>query len=128
MPDIKKGRSILIVEDEMIASLFLSHCVERMGHEVVWAASTGEEAVEKAASLDPDLVIMDLGLKGEMDGVEAASIIDRQKRIPILFVSAYTLEEICRHEDLPEVFDYLPKPLDDEKLAIKIRSIFGEDG
>ncbi len=122
------GRSILIAEDEMIASLFLSHCVERMGHKVVWAASTGEEAVEKAASLNPDLVIMDLGLKGDMDGVEAASIINQQNHIPILFVSAYTLEEICRHDELPQVFDYLPKPLDDEKLATKIKSILGEEG
>lgn len=115
--------TIVIAEDEMIAALFLSQCIERMGHKVLWTAATGEEAAAKTIELAPDLVIMDLGLKGKMNGVEAAVAIHKKRNTPILFVSAYTLEEVCRHEELPEVFDYLSKPLDDQKLAVKINSI-----
>ena len=114
-------KSILIVEDEMVSCLFLTHCVSRMGHRVAGTASTGEDAIEQAHSLRPDLVIMDVGLKGEMNGAQAADAIYRGRRVPILFVSAYTHEEICRHTDLPEIFDYLPKPIDARQLECKLR-------
>ncbi len=118
------SRSVLVVEDEMVSSLFLTRCVQRMGHRVVGTASTGNEATAKADALRPDLVIMDVGLKGEMNGVQAAEIISRQYCIPTLFVSAYTREEIRRHGELPEEFDYLPKPVDGEQLERKLRDIF----
>lgn len=114
-------KAILIVEDEMVSCLFLTHCVNRMGHRVVGTASSGERAIELAHALKPDLVIMDVGLKGEMNGAEAADAIYRLCYVPILFVSAYTHEEICRHSVLPEVFDYLPKPIDAGQLESKLR-------
>lgn len=114
-------KSILIVEDEMVSCLFLTHCVERMGHRVAGTASTGEDAIAQAITLSPDLVIMDVGLRGEMHGTQAADTIYRQRQVPILFVSAYTHEEICRRTDLPETFDYLPKPIDARQLESKLR-------
>lgn len=113
-------KAILIVEDEMVSCLFLTHCVNRMGHRVAGTASTGEEAITQADGLRPDLVIMDVGLKGEMNGAQAADVIYRSLQVPILFVSAYTHEEICRHTDLPEIFDYLPKPIDAGQLESKL--------
>ena len=108
----------------MVSCLFLSHCVNRMGHKVAGTASTGEHAIEQALALRPDLVIMDVGLKGEMNGVQAAYAIYRRRRIPILFVSAYTREEICRNTNLPEIFDYLPKPIVAEQLESKLIVMF----
>ncbi|MEA3276025.1 MAG: response regulator [Pseudomonadota bacterium] len=122
------GKSILIVEDEKVSCLFLSHCVTDMGHQVAGTATTGEEAIEKAGTLGPSLVIMDVGLKGEMSGAQVADIIYRRHRIPILFISAYTHEEICRTNTLPEVFDYLPKPIDGGQLEQKIAAIFDRKG
>lgn len=116
-------KSILVVEDEMVSSLFLIHCVKRMGHRVVGTASTGEDAIGQALALGPDLVIMDVGLKGDMNGAQAADLIYRRQHIPILFVSAYTHEEICRQADLPEIFDYLPKPIVAEQLALKLETM-----
>jgi CheY-like chemotaxis protein len=121
-------RSILIVEDEMVSCLFLSHCVKRMGHGVAGIASTGEDAIEQAMALAPDLVIMDVGLKGDMNGAQAADFIYRRRRIPILFVSAYTQEEICRYNELPEIFDYLPKPIDAGQLERKLTDMFAREG
>jgi len=107
----------------MVSCLFLTHCVKRMGHRVAGTASTGEAAIEKAFAVGPDLVIMDVGLKGEMNGVQAADVIYRRGRTPILFVSAYTREEICRHSSIPEHFDYLPKPIVAEQLESKLRGM-----
>jgi CheY-like chemotaxis protein len=121
--DRNSGKSILIVEDEMVSCLFLTHCVKRMGHRVTGTASTGADAIEQALALRPDLVIMDVGLKGGMNGAQAADVIYRRRKIPILFVSAYTHEEICRHTDLPEIFDYLPKPIVAEQLELKLRAM-----
>jgi len=123
-------KSILIVEDELVSRLFLTHCVRRMGLRVVGTASTGEEAIEQAGGLRPDLVIMDVGLKGEMNGARAADLIYRRRQVPILFVSAYTHEEICRHTDLPEILDYLPKPVNARQLESKLRVMLerGDEG
>lgn len=118
------GKSILIVEDEMVSCLFLTNCVNKMGHKVAGTASTGEHAIEQALALGPDLVIMDVGLKGEMNGVQAADVICRRRWIPILFVSAYTRDEICRNDNLPDLFDYLPKPISAEQLEVKLAAMF----
>ena len=121
-------KAILIVEDEMVSCLFLTHCVRRMGLRVAGTASTGEEAIKQAGGLRPDLVIMDVGLKGEMNGAQAADVIYRRRQVPILFVSAYTHEEICRYTDLPEIFDYLPKPINAGQLESKLRVMLERGG
>jgi len=120
-------KSILIVEDEMVSCLFLKHCIERMGHRVAGTARTGDDAIVQAITLLPDLVIMDVGLRGEMNGTQAADVIYRRRKVPILFVSAYTHEEICRHRKLPEVFDYLPKPIDARQLESKLRVMLEQE-
>lgn len=81
---------ILIVEDESIVQLDLQSRVRRLGHTVVGVASAGEEAVAKAALLSPDLILMDVCLEGEMDGIEAARRIRSAQTIPIVYVTAYT--------------------------------------
>jgi CheY-like chemotaxis protein len=78
-----KGR-ILIVEDESIVRLDLQQRLERMGHTVVGLASEGEEAVAKAVELKPDLILMDVRLEGEMDGIEAAGRIRERQATPVI--------------------------------------------
>jgi CheY-like chemotaxis protein len=80
---------ILVVEDESIVQLDLQGQLRRLGYSVVGLASAGEEAVAKAAELIPDLVLMDVRLAGEMDGVEAARRIRAERQIPIIFLTAY---------------------------------------
>jgi len=117
-------RSILIVEDELVSALFLTHCIKRLGHHVVGTVSTGEEAIAEACRLKPDLVIMDVGLRGDLDGIEAARIINERQSVSILFISAYTYDEICRRTELPKVFDYLAKPFGEVELEERLRVIF----
>ncbi len=117
-------KNILVVEDEKISYLFLAHHLNNLGHRIVGSAVTGEEAITKASEYQPDLVVMDVGLKGAMSGAEAASIIYDHFQIPILFISAYTKEEICRQERLPIICDYLPKPFLAEDLQEAIERMF----
>jgi len=79
---------ILVVEDETIVALDLQNSLKILGYEVVAAATTGEDAITKANRTRPDLVLMDIMLKGEMDGVQAAETIHAQLGVPVIFLTA----------------------------------------
>lgn len=118
-------RTVLIVEDEKISSLFLENLLTESGYRVTATASTGAEAVRAAVAEPPDVVIMDVGLRGEMDGVEAAGIIHGQLGPPVLFVTAYTRSELERNDDLPAIFDVLAKPIVEQELMQKLTRLLG---
>jgi two-component system, cell cycle sensor histidine kinase and response regulator CckA len=80
---------ILVVEDESIVQLDLESRLQRLGYAVVGLAASGEEAVAKAAALQPDLVLMDVRLEGPMDGIEAARQIRAARDVPVLFLTAH---------------------------------------
>jgi len=85
--------SILIVEDERLIAMDLQRRLTRLGHTVVALAASGMEAIEKALALRPDMVLMDIRLQGDMDGVEAAQQIIASVAIPVVFMTAYVDEE-----------------------------------
>ena len=80
---------VLIVEDEAIVSMDLRYKLEALGYSVPAEISSGEEAVEAAIQLHPDLILMDIRLSGEIDGIEAAAQIRRQFDVPVVYVTAY---------------------------------------
>jgi len=121
-------RSILVVEDEKISSMLLEHLLTQLGCDVSGTASTGEEAIQKAESSQPDLIIMDVGLKGTMNGIEAAHAICQRHQIPILFLTAYTYEEISRNDNLPDIFGFLSKPVMVEELREKLNELSSQNG
>ena len=112
---------ILIVEDERIIALETRYKLESMGYDVSAIVSSGEEAVRKAEELHPDLVLMDIVLQGEMDGVEAAGQIRTRFDIPVVYVTANIsdarLEDIMRSEP----FGCLFKPLEDMELQAAVK-------
>jgi len=81
---------ILVVEDERLVALALEQCLKAIGHDVVALVTTGQEAVRKAVELEPDLVLMDIRLKGEVDGIEAAVRIHDNFGTPIVYLTAYS--------------------------------------
>ena len=81
---------ILVVEDEQIVAEDLSRKLRRIGHQVVGTAATGEDAARLAVELRPDLVLMDIRLRGRMDGREAARIIQRMTGAPVVYITAYS--------------------------------------
>ncbi|WP_034607441.1 hybrid sensor histidine kinase/response regulator [Megalodesulfovibrio gigas] len=111
---------IMIVDDERIVALDIKNTLERLGYKVPAICSTGEEAVEKAAELTPDLILMDIKLRGEMDGVQAAELIHTRQGTPIIFLTAYSDEKTLERAKLSEPFGYLIKPFEERELHSNI--------
>ncbi|MEA5503939.1 response regulator [Halotia wernerae UHCC 0503] len=89
-PLTAKSIQFLIVEDEFILALDLKEKLESLGHNVIDIVDSAEEAIEKAIELHPDLVLMDIKLRGKMDGIEAAREIWNCLQIPIIYVTGYS--------------------------------------
>lgn len=111
---------ILVVEDELIVSADLQDRLKRLGYAVVGAAMTGEEAIRKATDLKPDLVLMDIILKGDMDGIEAAAIVRERCQIPVIFLTANSNDMILERAKITEPFGYLLKPFEQRHLKMNI--------
>ena len=118
MPSFK----ILVVEDESIVAMDIKHRLESMGYIVPAITSSGEEAVKKTAETNPDLVLMDIVLKGEMDGIDAAQQIKDNLDIPVVYLTAYSDEKTLKRAKITGPFGYIIKPFEDRELhsAIEI--------
>ncbi|MBI3815776.1 MAG: response regulator [Nitrospinae bacterium] len=110
---------ILIVEDESIIAKDLKNRLERLGYEIPAAVQSGEEAVKKAKELHPDLVLMDIMLRG-MSGIAAADQIRISCNIPVLYVTAFSDENILKLAKMTEPYGYILKPFDERELHIAI--------
>jgi len=107
---------ILIVEDEAIVAKNIEKHLLNAGYKVVGLATKAEELIEKAETKKPDLVLMDIKLKGEMDGIEAANKIRESLRLPVIFLTSYTDEETFQRAKLTDPFGYLIKPFEIKDL------------
>ena len=110
---------ILIVEDENIEALDIKSALESFGYSIPHIASSGEDAVEKALELMPDLILMDIVLKGEKNGVDAASRI-KELDIPIIFLTAHSEESVVKQALLTEAYGYILKPYDKKELQFTV--------
>ncbi|MBI5652701.1 MAG: diguanylate cyclase [Chloroflexi bacterium] len=113
---------ILIVEDEMVAAKILELRLTRLGYTPVGIVPSGEQAIETARTLQPDLVLMDIDLSGALDGVQAAEQIRAQFDLPVIFTTAHSDAETLERAKITEAFGYLVKPFDPRDLhnAIEI--------
>src|SRR5215210_577043 len=111
---------ILIVEDEAIVAADLRAKLNRLGYTVVGTASRGELAIELAGSERPNLVLMDILLAGEMDGIEAADRIRQECHIPIVFLTAHSDSETLSRAKVTAPFGYLLKPFNERELETHI--------
>jgi two-component system, cell cycle sensor histidine kinase and response regulator CckA len=111
---------IMVVEDESIVAEDMKAMLEGFGYAVPAIAFSGEEAVKKALDTHPDLVLMDIVLKGQMSGVEAVERIRSRCNIPVVYVTAYADEKTVRRAKVTEPFGYLLKPFDARELQTTI--------
>jgi CRP-like cAMP-binding protein/CheY-like chemotaxis protein len=114
------GKNILIVEDEHVIALDIKHSLEEMGHKVSGSVPSGEEAIDFCKARNPDLVLMDIKLKGKIDGIQAAVEIGNNPRIPIVFLTSFADEETLRRATLTKHQGYLLKPFDRQELQSTI--------
>ena len=112
MPETK----ILIVEDEAIVAEDIHNSLRGLGYIISAVVSSGEEAITKIEEDMPDLVLMDIVLKGDMDGIEAAGQIYSRFNIPVVYLTAFTDEKTIERAKLTEPFGYIVKPFEDREL------------
>jgi two-component sensor histidine kinase/AmiR/NasT family two-component response regulator len=113
---------ILVVEDDKIISMEIKDRLQTLGYEVPAVVFSGEEAIEKARIILPDLVLMDIRLQGKIDGIEAAENIKAECDIPVIYLTAYTDEATLQRAKVTEPYGYIVKPLEERELhsAIEI--------
>ncbi len=119
-PSVPPPTRLLVVEDEAIIGRYLQHSLENLGFQVVSLCISGEEALRSAAELQPDLILMDISLQNNLDGIEVARRIQAQNPIPIIYLTAYTDPETLDRARSTNPYGYILKPFDDHSLQIAI--------
>lgn len=112
--------SILVVEDEAIVARDIANKLERLGYAVVGIAAQGEEALALARERHPNVVLMDIRLRGAMDGVEAADKIGRECDAAIIFLTAHSDRATLERAKRTEPFGYILKPFEERDLETHI--------
>ena len=112
--------SVLVVEDERLIARDIQNSLEKLGYRVPATAATGEDAVKLAGEKSPDLVLMDITLKGNMDGVDAAAAIHSKFDIPVIFLTAHADKATVERAKISEPYGYLLKPFEERELQICI--------
>ncbi len=112
--------TILIVEDNNIVMLELKDRLFEMGYNVVDTASSGDEAIEKAGLHRPDLIMMDIRIKGEMDGIDAAAEIKKKFGTPVIYLTAHTDEDTIERAKHTEPYGYIIKPFEEREIRTTI--------
>jgi CheY-like chemotaxis protein len=113
---------ILVVEDEGVVSLCLKDMLTAMGTEIVAVVDSGRDAVVTAEKLRPDLVLMDIRLKGEMDGIEAARQIHDALQIPIVFLTAYADAATMDRAQAASPYGFVHKPFSVQRLGAAVEA------
>jgi YesN/AraC family two-component response regulator len=114
---------VVVVEDEILIRKYVILLLKKLGCTVVGETASGEEAIRLCKETNPELVLMDIRLKGKMDGIEAAQEIGRQLVVPILFLSAYDYQERVENEQIPYLLGYLKKPLEEYELESYLKKL-----
>jgi len=113
---------IMIVEDEAVIAFRLQQCLTSMGFDIVGVAYSGEEAVEKAINLRPDLILTDIMIQGKPDGIQVAEIVKLALDIPVIFLTAYSEDKIIERTKQAEPYGYIVKPFQNRELKVAIEN------
>jgi DNA-binding NarL/FixJ family response regulator len=116
-------RRILIVEDEIITAMSLQHLLELWGYVTCGQATSGREAIEKADAEKPDILLIDVSLSGNINGIQAAKEIRSRLSSPIIFITGYSDKETMKEIQEIEPAGWFVKPVDFDKLKITLDTI-----
>ena len=111
---------ILIVEDEMILANDVKYQLEELDYNVVGIVNNGKDAIKLTLETNPDVILMDIVIKGDIDGIETAQQINKQYNIPIIYTTAYFDEEILERAKKTKPFGYIIKPYQEGQIHTAI--------
>ncbi len=109
-------KNVLIVEDEMIIALTIEQMIKNMGHNVAAKVASGKQAVQQAFQLQPDIILMDIRLKGKMDGIEAMEQIQTEANIPVIYVTGNNDAMYIERIKGTDYIDFIVKPITQHQL------------
>ena len=118
----KEEKSVLIVEDEIVLALGMEYSLEEFGYEVSGIETTAEGAISHVFENKPDIVLMDIKLKGIQTGIDAAKQIWNSSKIPVVFLTSYSDDKTIKNAMDSEPYGYLLKPCRDEELKVAIQT------
>lgn len=110
--------SILIVEDDVIIGEDMKSSIETLGYRITGTATSGEAAIEKIKAEQPDFVMMDIVLRGKLNGIETAKILNEKYNVPIIFVSAYSDQMTKDRINAVSHYGHLMKPFQLEEIKM----------
>ncbi len=119
---------LLVVEDESIVAKDIQNRLRNLGYDVPEVVAYGDRAIEKVAELHPDLVLMDIFLKGDMDGIQAAEQIRTKYDIPVIFLTAFADPKTLQRAKVTEPFGYILKPFEERELLTAIEMALYKHG
>jgi CheY-like chemotaxis protein len=122
---MKNGsKSVLIVEDDMILSMVLERMIVKLDYSVVGKTTTGQEAIDSALKLNPDLILMDIQLKDDIDGITAMAEIRNSLDIPVIYITGNSDDFNLSRAKKTDFIDYLIKPIQMSDLESSIQKAF----
>ena len=116
----ERAAAILVVEDEGVVAVLLMRKLRAWGYLTPEHAVTGQQAIEKAQLYRPDLILMDIHLRGDMDGIAAAARIQAEMDVPAIFATAYTDPDTIRRVEATNCYGFLIKPIADHALRLTV--------
>ena len=111
---------ILVVEDESIIAADIAMRLRNLGYEITATVVSGEQAIRKVGEDKPDLVLMDIVLKGVMDGIEAAEQIRSRFMVPVVFLTAHADKELLERVMKTDSFGYITKPFEEKMVRLAV--------
>ncbi len=126
MKDQKTGK-VFIVEDDMLLSMVEERLIRKLGYDVVGKADKGVDAVEQISQLNPDVVVMDISLNGEIDGVETVQKIREKSDIPVIYLSGSGDRYNYERAKKTGFVDYLQKPVTSADLEQPLKSALNQN-
>lgn len=120
--------SVLVVEDESIVAKDIQNSLKKLGYNVPSVENTGEDAIQAAGEHKPDLILMDIMLKGDISGIEAAEQIRQRYQIPVIFLTAYADESTLSKAKVTEPYGYIIKPFKEIDLHTSIEMALYKHG
>jgi len=115
---------VLVVEDESIVSKDIQYSLKKLGYNVVGVAATGQKAIDLCGEKMPDIILMDIMLKGDINGIEASTRIKESYNIPVIFLTAYADENTLSKAKVTEPYAYIIKPFKEIDLHTSIEMAF----
>ena len=114
------SKSIFAVEDDALTAALLGRYIEEMGYRIAGKADNGDAALHQIRQTQPDLVLMDINLKGKMDGIEAAARLQADGVVPVIYLTAYADGNLLARAKLTEPYGYLVKPFTKQSLQASV--------